>query len=193
MTTFLCALLGSLLPGKAWAQLSASWVNGNTVVPQYVGGTSITNPGTEYHHTQRVNGQPLTDVVGLPQGPGKTFRGQPGDNWFHFSIPTPVFSQGRQMDVLRAMVLYRSDTGVEVDQVCLFDGPNYIGCFSAASAARSHDGTTGRSALIDTVTRWNLGQPHSMLWGLGISVHVNFAVEGNITFNGAGADFQPSR
>lgn len=168
---------------------TASWVHGNNAAPQFVGGISVFSPGTDQHHTEQVGNQPWTDIVGLPQGPGKIFRGGPGDNFFHFTIPTPVILENVRITLERVFVLYRADPNVTVIDVSVFDGPNrvFVSAMPTGISGR-HDGAGGLADLQDNITRWNVN-PVQVFWGIGISVHVRFGGEGNITFTAAGADF----
>jgi len=64
----------------------AMWVHGVSVFPERTSGDAgADGPLIQSQHI------PWSDIVGLRQGFGATFRGkQNHDNWFHFSIPTPV-------------------------------------------------------------------------------------------------------
>lgn len=184
------------MPGQA------IWVHGNAVRPQWVGDPPLPQvQGTKLDRS--TGGVPWTDIVGLPEGPGTTFRGRTPvgfggarvvpvpSAFFHFSIPTPVFLEGADAQLIRAFVLYRTDVEFGVQEVHLFDGPNIIA--SPAVSARPRldtSGANGRSDLIAGVTMFEVPGAPLMTWGLGISVGVGFPWDGGqITFTAAGADF----
>jgi hypothetical protein len=132
-----------------------------------------------------------TDVVGLHEGPGATFRGKEGStNYFHFCIPTLPWRDGAVAQVAMVSVLYHSDVGVEVQKVYVFDGPNLLRGDLPIGGTAGVDltGVHWPDDLVENVTRWDI-QPLDVHWGLGISVQVFFAQDGQITFTAAGADF----
>src|SRR5215468_399763 len=99
---FLC-----LAGAPAWAQTTESWMHGNAFTAEWVGGCTITAPGTAGSCTDLVDGHPWTDIVGSPRGFGKTFRLKEGNSdWFHVSIPTPVLRGGVHATLSDVMVLY---------------------------------------------------------------------------------------
>lgn len=171
--------------------MKAIWTHGNAAQPQFVGGISITSPGTTGHQTAQVANQPWTDIVGLPQGPGKVFRGQGGtDNWFHFALPTPVLDAGKRARLEQAFVLFNSDPDVQVTAVMIFDGARAVDTSEMpAGVSGRHDGSAGIADLQDNITRFRVESRPEIFWGVGISVRVRFSREGNITFVAAGADF----
>ena len=70
----------------------AMWVHGVSVVPERTAKVEG-SPGPLAPVSDGVNGPwiPWSEITGLRQGFGATFHGKAGyDNWFHFSIPTPV-------------------------------------------------------------------------------------------------------
>lgn len=168
----------------------AMWVHGNTAIPQFVGGVSVSSPGTPGHETAKVNGQNWTDIVGLPQGTGKIFRGQPGTNFFHFSIPTPVIMSDRRVRLERVFVLFSSDPDVQVTRVFVFDGCKTVDVSAMQTGVSGrHDGCGGLADLQANVTLHQVESRPEIYFGVGISVEVRFSREGNITFTAAGADF----
>lgn len=168
--------------------MPSMWIHGNTAIAQFVGDTS---PGVPRNQTTQVNGQAWTDIVGLPQGPGKIFRGkQQTENFFHFCIPTPVILNDRRVRIDRVFVLFASDPDVQVTKVYVFDGPKAIDISAMpAGVSGRHDGTGGLADLQDNITRHAVESRPEIFWGVGISVQVRFSQEGNITFTAAGADF----
>jgi hypothetical protein len=180
----------------------AVWVHGTSVRAQWVGDPPLPQvQGTKLDRS--FGGVPWTDIVGLPEGHGATYRGRTpvgfggaravpvASAFFHFSIPTPVFLNDAPGRLLRAFVLYRTDVPFGVQEVHLFDGPNLIASPPVGNRPRlDTDGTNGRADLITGVTRFEVGD-RPLIWGLGISVGVAFPWDpGQITFTAAGADFR---
>ena len=98
----------------------AVWVHGTSVRAQWAGDPPLPQvQGTKYDRS--FGGVPWTDIVGLPEGPGATYRGRTPvgfggaravpvpSAFFHFSIPTPVFLNDAQARLVKAFVLYRTD------------------------------------------------------------------------------------
>lgn len=171
--------------------MHAIWVHGNTAIPQFVGGLGITSPGTSGHEMTRVQSQHWTDIVGLPQGPGKIFCGQADKtNFFHFCIPTPVILNDQRVRLDRVFVLFSSDPDVQVIRVYVFDGPRTIDVSAMPTGVSGrHDGSGGVADLQENITLHRVESRPEILFGVGISVEVRFSREGNITFTTAGADF----
>jgi hypothetical protein len=175
------------------------WVHGNTAVPERMAG----DVGADGPLLQ-VDRVPKSDYIGLHQGPGIRFRGKAGhENWFHFAIPTPVLMHDAQALLERVFVLYNTEPGiVSVLQVDVFDGPNLLRSFPTGGTTMEPNGTSGihdgrgaagtgdgRRFIVDGDTRFTLGDKPLVIWGVGISVRVFFAQEGEIRFTAAGADF----
>lgn len=168
---------------------TASWVHGNTARVQFPGPGTVVSGG----HLAKVDNVDWTDVTGYPFAGSARFRGTDNsDNWFHFGIPTPVIMSGRQMSLTTAFVLFNSDVRALVTEVHVWDGPIFVAGFPTPAGGSSgrHDGSRGRVDLLDNITRWTLPSPHSVVWGIGIAVHVLFSDEGEIAFTAAGADFE---
>ena len=68
----------------------AFFTHGINVAAETAGGSGVTSPGP----LTTVSGIPWTDVLGLPQGFGKTFRGK-ANQGFVGSELTPGLGQGR--------------------------------------------------------------------------------------------------
>jgi hypothetical protein len=69
----------------------AMWVHGVSVVPERTAGDIGADGPLVQVRDSEDRGIPYTDITGLRQGSGAIFRGKRNhDNWFHFSIPTPV-------------------------------------------------------------------------------------------------------
>ncbi|MFN2588824.1 MAG: hypothetical protein ABR613_12005 [Actinomycetota bacterium] len=166
--------------------IHAVWVHGNAVRAQWVGDPPLPEAqGTRLDGT--TGGVPHSNIVGLPEGPGATYRGRTPvgfggaravpvrSAFFHFSIPTPVLLNNARARLVRAFVLYRTDVDFGVQEVHLFDGPNYIlGPPMAGRPRRDTSGTNGLSDLIAGVTSFEVPGRPPMIWGLGISVGVAF-------------------
>lgn len=158
-------------------------VHGTSVVAEAVGGANISSPGP----LLQVNGVPWTDVVGLRQGWGTTFRGKAGTgNWFHFNIPVhQVREQGFPQSVKAVTVDFAVQGQVRVTSVHLWSA----GAGGGGTRIFQRDGLAATSRL-DLDTSGHL--PVSSLHPLGISIGVSFLEEGQITFFSAGATLDVS-
>src|SRR5881296_3396942 len=102
--------------------LTALWVGGSVARPASVG------PG----HLELITGSgggtiPCSDINGLPDGSGITFRGVGNTaNAFSFPIPTPVILNDKRAKVYKVFVLYKADPYVEFADFSVFDGTNKI-------------------------------------------------------------------
>jgi hypothetical protein len=114
-----------------------------------------------------------TDVVGLRQGWGTTFRGQSGKFvWFHYPFPTPVIVNDREQDMSRLQLGFDVDPGVFVESVHLWGSSN-----NRWFNQDSLHSTSDLSLNFD---------PGTIIRGtIGISIGVSFTSEGNIVFRGA--------
>lgn len=166
--------------------LQAMWVHGCTALPERTQGPS---PGTG--PLIDVNGVNWTAIVGFPQGGGKSFRGRDNQsNWFHFCIPTPVILNDARAKLQKVFVLFNADSVVSVTDVHVWDGPRQIYASNMPSGVSGrHDGSAGFSDLQPNITSWDIPDQPEVLFGVVISVRVQFTDEGNITFTAAGADF----
>jgi hypothetical protein len=179
------------------AKKYAMWVHGTAAVPELMAGDAgADGPLLQVDHV------PKSDYVGLHQGRGVRFRGKANHgNWFHFSIPTPVIAGDAPARLETAFVLYESTRNlVSVDAVHVFDGPNrlYEAPMPGGAATSGDHGGAGRPGTADgrryiegteNVTRFTVPGRPPIIWGVGLSVHVFFAQEGEIQFTTAGADF----
>ncbi len=159
--------------------LEARWVPGYVAQPQVVGGGGFPFPGPLLN----VNGVPWSDVVGLREGFGVTFRGKGGSfNWFHFAIPTPVITDDARVRLQRVFVLYAIDTWALIRSVHVWDGPRRIQAIDNLANTGDHqwwlDGQN--TFAVNNVTIW---------LGVGISVGIQFGSDANVKFTSAGADF----
>lgn len=163
------ALIGSSGSAKADTQrpLNATWVHGTSFQAEDAGGIVST---TRFAW-------------------GATFRGRPGSsNWFHVSVPVPVFTGGDRSAIERVFVLYKTN-GAQIHAIHVFDGPNKIKEFGGLNLSGDHS----RNAQ-PTYTAWEVTPGIELAWGLGISVAVTYSVgfdspvSTEITFSTAGAD-----
>lgn len=195
-------LLGWLLAGMT---LHASWIHGNAMRPEWVG-----------DHLQQVQGDrwdgsngniAWSDINGLPRGWGATYRcansldvgflgaATAGPDhpetpfeyslkgyWFHAPIPTPVIVAGARAQLERVFILWTATGDLHVAAVHVWDGPTRIAVFTG-SAQQSAD------QLIPGATQFDLPAPHSVLFGIGVSVGVSCTHDSDVTFHSAGADF----
>jgi hypothetical protein len=144
-------------------------VHGNAVTPaERAGGGSITSPGD----LENVDGIAWTDVVGLRQGLGTTFRGK-GDKfvWFHLPFPTPVMINDRRSR-MRGLDIHFDVAGpARMESLHLWG--------SARNRWHQQDGMT---ATADVHVDLEGGELHGCI---GISMGIRFDRAANITFRGA--------
>jgi hypothetical protein len=152
--------------------LEARWVPGYTAQAQVVGWPLL-----------HVNGVGWSDIVGLREGFGVTFRGRGSTfNWFHFAIPTPVITRDTRVRLQKVFLLYAIDTWALVRAIHVWDGPRQI---------KRHDGL----ALTGDHQWWldaqnTFAADNNTIWlGVGISVGIQFGQDANVRFTSAGADF----
>ena len=164
--------------------LETYFVHGNAIVPEQAGGGNISSPGP----LKSVHDIPWTDVLGLPQGFGRSYRGKAGQSvWFHASVPTPVLRQSVRSLLQDVFILFLTGNGCAVRSVHVFDGPDRVDAFDGLNSAGDF--------LRTTALRTNAFPPrdggglHVMRFGLGISMLVQFDREANIMFASAGATF----
>lgn len=148
-------------------QIHASWTHGSAVQPERQGFfVNVTRTGY--------------GALFLSQNePGK------GGEWFHFAVPTPVIVDGKRTQVVKVLVRYATVQTAKITAVHLYDGEKKFQGFEKLALSSAQD------ALAD----WKPAPGHEMLWGLGISVFVDFGLataQGvpGIWFRAAGADFQ---
>lgn len=155
--------------------LEARWVPGYVTVAERVGPEVFAN----------VQGISWTDIVGLRQGGGVTWRGKGGtSNWFHISVPTPVIDDDVRVRLERVFVLFSIDRWAQVQSVHVFDGPYRIATFDGLGISGNHSGN------IDPNNNWAISGAPEVRWGIGITVGMEFGQEANLYFSGAGADFR---
>lgn len=121
------------------------------------------------------------------KGWGAEFTTQ-GDEWYHFSIPTPVITGGKDTFLEKVFILYETFLGAKVDAIHLYDGANKIKEYNNLNFDGTHKG------VLDTKNNWLVNPQVHIKFGLGISVLVKFgsttaAGVPKILFATAGADF----
>ena len=166
----------------------AFFAHGVNVAAETAGGSSVTSPGP----LTTVSGIPWSDVLGLPQGFGKTFRGKSNQSvWFHAAIPSPALINA-QIVVLRDVMLnLRMDAGCHIDQIHVWDGGTNVARLGAAAALRLSGDLTGD--FVSNRNRFDIrnadGSYHRIGLGLAVSMLVRFDQEANVRFNAVGASF----
>jgi hypothetical protein len=149
---------------------STYFVHGNAVTcAESPGGGNVSSPGD----LETVNGIGWTDLVGLRQGWGTTFRGKAGKTiWFHIPFPTPTIVNNVQSMLSRLDVLFDINGQATVESVHLW------GSVSNRWFARDNLG-------LHTNARFDFSPPGALNGAIGISVGVRFQAAANITFRGA--------
>jgi hypothetical protein len=180
----------------------AVWVHGNVARTQFVGDPPIMQ-AQDVRADGTTGGVPWTDIVGLPQGPRMIFRGcnrsrgafgarvvpQPS-TFFHFPLPTPVIVRGQRARLLAVFVLWTADRGIALQEVHVFDGSQPISVDFSTPVGEGRNGSGRLADLIPGMTRFAVPSQPEVFFGLGISLGFGFAVDGNVVFTAAGADFE---
>ncbi|TMQ03969.1 MAG: hypothetical protein E6J90_17850 [Deltaproteobacteria bacterium] len=183
--------------------LHAVWIHGNSARAQWVGNNPLQQVTGGWFNGSTTS-IPWSDVVGLPTGPGVTYRGadqshgpfgsqvvpQPISLFVHFPIPTPVIVRGVRAHLIRVFVLWKADHGATLAFASAFDGPVGLNVGFSAPQSGGHDGTRGVPAdLVEGMTQFTLRAPREVLFGVGVSLGFSFFANANVTFTAAGADF----
>jgi hypothetical protein len=116
----------------------------------------------------------------------------PPSIYFHFPLPTPVAAAGTRAQLIKVFVLWKA-VNATLQEVSAYDGPTPALSLTTLKATGGYDGSTITNLdndLAEGVTGFTLPEPHTMVFGLGISVGFGFAKDGQITFTSAGADFE---
>jgi hypothetical protein len=157
----------------------SSWIHGVAVKPEFV--------GDEYFKPVQYNGTKFanTELVGLPQGPGGTWRGVAGTtSWFHVALPTPSGLDGAQASLTKITVSFAADDGVSVGNVHAWDGPNKFLMLHDLDLRGTQNGTPGNEPAV-----FPLDEPQPLNYGLIVSVGVTFEKEGDLQLSGIGGEF----
>lgn len=166
----------------------AYFTHGISVVPETAGGSNITSPGP----LTSVSGIAWTDVLGLPQGFGKTFRGKSNQSvWFHAAVPSPALIAGRIVMLRDIMLSLALDGGCRLDQVHVWDGGTNVTRLGLSNALGligdlRGDFVTGRNRFD---IRNGDNSYHRVTLGIGVSMLVRFEQESNVRFDAVGASF----
>lgn len=110
-------------------------------------------------------------------------------NWFHIPMTTPVILDGVRPQLEKVFVFYKTGGWTKITNIHVYDGVRTVKEFNGLSLTGAHhDG-------IDAENSWEINPPITILYGLGISVGVEFGphvIEGwpAILFTTAGADFK---
>lgn len=154
------------------SKLFASWVPGYAFVAQDMGGPRLGQVGG-----------PFTDVNGLRQGFGVTFRLKANQfNWFHCPLPTPVIVEDRRATLRRVLVLYRFPQGASLLSVHVWDGQNRILQRDGLNITGDHTGALDQNNIFDV-------HRDGINFGVGISLGVSTIADADIFFASAGGDF----
>jgi len=110
-----------------------------------------------------------------------------GKEWFHFAIPTPVIFSGKNSQLQKAFVLFKTTMNAKIIAVHLYDGKAKFKEFDGLNLSGTHDGKLDQSNTFQV-------KPIHIKYGLGLSVNVDFGKSTpqgvpSITFATAGADF----
>jgi len=121
-------------------------------------------------------------------GFGSVFRTH-GAQWFHFAIPTPVIVDSMRATLKKAFIFYKTEGTAKITALHLYDGAKKFAGFDGLGLSGDH------SQSIDASNMWLPNPPHEMLFGLGLSILVDFGVPTagsvpGIWFMTAGADFE---
>jgi hypothetical protein len=175
----------------------ARWVHGNAIVAETLA------PTLEQVTSETGNVLAYTDIVGRRRGFGVTYQGvnQEGTfNWFHAMIPTPTVVDGMPTRLERVFVLYDTPgTGgnpVFVRKIHVWDGPDFIQEFDLGGAGNA---SRIRRPFVIGESQFEIEEANKreVLYGIGISIHVEFGVSPatsvgeptTIFFTSAGAEF----
>jgi hypothetical protein len=121
------------------------------------------------------------------KGSGAIFRTH-GAEWIHFAIPTPVITDKANSLLKKIMILYMTEGTAHITAVNVYDGPNKIASFDNIVRNGNH------STEIDNSNTWSITPSHKMMFGLGLSIKVDFGPPTklgvpSIKFTSAGAVF----
>ena len=154
------------------AKLFASWVHGNSVVAQEMGGPPL-----------NWNGHSWSDLNGYRNGFGNNYYLQGNhQNWFHVALPTPVIVEDKRATLDRVMVLFLFPEGVSLNSLHVWDGQDRILQLDGLNVTGNH--STG----LDADNTFDV-RHEGIQWGTSISMLVSAVVDAGIFFAAAGGDF----
>ena len=178
--------------------LQKSFIHGNMIMvelnPRPVEDPNSPNipgkePTTPENPLMWAYGIPWTDIVGLPQGWGKTYRGKASKAvWFHAAIPTPVMHESVLVRLQDIFVFFTTEAGCFMSDIRVWDGPDSIQEIGnlRVEGDRSRNPVRGQNAFSPRMANGNL---HTMNFGLEFSIQITFTREANVVFASAGAAF----
>jgi len=107
------------------------------------------------------------------------------NNWFHFSIPTPVIVNDNRLRVGSVMLRFKTmSKDAIVQDVHIYDGEKKIKTYNNINLSGDH-----------MFKRFDVSNHPDIKWGLGISIGVKFGTESakshRMEFISAGCDFLP--
>jgi hypothetical protein len=83
-------------------------------------------------------------------------------SWFHVPLPTPVILNGSRSSLLRVFLLFETEQG-SIRNVHVYDGSGKVQEFNNLFLSGEH------RINLDGENTFNLAQPHSVAWGIGVS------------------------
>ena len=122
-------------------------------------------------------------------------------NWFHISIPTPawmvnpVTQNAGHPQLLRIFFFYKTNGGVYITDWHIYDGPRRIKEIKLTDTVGIDPNGEDHSAGIDARNKLDINPPLEILFGLGISLGVDFRTKPpdyvfpSLLITSAGADF----
>lgn len=131
---------------------------------------------------------------GARRGWGTTFYStfEAWSTWFHFPMPTPVILNDIRPRLTKTFAFYQTHCA-KITHIHIYDGPEKVKSFDGLSCSGDHK--AGPSAS----NTWVITPPITILYGLGISVGVDYWKPPQmdpdwpwILFTTAGADFDMS-
>ncbi len=161
------------------------FAHGTAVVAENAGGANISSPGP----MTNVGGIPWTDVLGLPQGFGKTYRGKSGSSvWFHAPVPTPAQIASQIVVVDDVFILALLGGGARLTSIHCWDGGTNINRIDNQSITGDLRGNlvSGRNTFD---VRNTDGSFHRMSLGMCVCMLIRFDVEAEVRFESVGASF----
>lgn len=90
-------------------------------------------------------------------------------SWMHIALPTPVIVADTRLELVRCFLMFRAENCF-IRAVHVYDGSGKLQEFENLEYEGEH-----RLGL-DNRNTFNLAQPHSVAWGIGISLNVVAAI-----------------
>lgn len=125
------------------------------------------------------------------KGWGTTFWGKENTtNWFHIPLSVPNFLDGGRPKLTRVFIFFHNTSRAPINAVHVYDGPRLIKAYDNLKLAGDH------ARVLDRSNAFIIDPPCEILFGLGLSVSVNFPASPEqkpprwILFTTAGAEFR---